>query len=265
MGQSARATDRRSLTAPTEGPVIGIAARPGWLQEARALFAKDLRAELRTKVAFSAVGLFAFSSLLLLALATAALRDVKTTNPLTGAETFAWDAMSKMGLLWTLLCFAAFSGLSHSFVHEEETGTVTALRLSMSPGAVFAGKLAFNFVTLATVALLVTPVYILITGMPLGPPLVFLIVMTSGCVGLAGAATITAALAAKAHATGALYGAIGLPLLVVFLMLLLNAANTLFTRDAPLIRIVRDVGGLLSYGVALIAVSACVFAFVWEE
>jgi heme exporter protein B len=177
----------------------------------------------------------------------------------------AWDAPSKMGMLWILLCFAAFSGLSHSFVHDEETGTVMALRLSMSAGAVYAGKLAFNLLLILAVAVIVTPIYMLITGMPMGAPLVFLLVMFSGCVGLAGAATIVAALAAKAHGTGALYGAIGLPLLVVFLMLLLNAASAVFIIDPPPVRLVRDIGGLLSYGVLLITVSALTFGFVWED
>jgi heme exporter protein B len=199
-----------------------------------------------------------------------AVSPLRLVEPLTVdkvmAQSFpAWDSASKMGLLWVLLCFAAFTGLSHSFVHEEETGTVTALRLTMSAGAVYAGKLAFNFTLILTVALLVTPVYILMTGMELGAPPVFGMVMLSGCVGLAGAATIVAALAAKAQGKGALYPAIGLPMLIVFLMLLLNAANTLYTIDPPAVRVVRDVGGLLSYGVLLIAVSTLTFGFVWEE
>jgi len=219
---------------------------------------------------------FTFSALLLLALATATLKELRAVSPLrlveplttdrVMAQSFpAWDSVSKMGLLWVLLCFAAFSGLSHSFVHEEETGTVTALRLHMSTGAVYAGKLAFNLTLIMAVALLVTPVYMLVTGMTAGSPSVFVLVMFSGCVGLAGAATIVAALAAKARGTGALYGAIGLPLLVVFLLLLLNAANTLFTVDPSTVRVVRDIGGLLSYGVLLIAVSALTFGFVWED
>lgn len=247
-----------------------------WFAEARALFLKDVRAELRTKVALSAVGVFTFASLLLLALATATLKEVQTVNLFRLPDTLtldqlreqmhpAWSASSKMGLLWVLLCFAAFAGLAHTFVHEEETGTTTALRLSMSPGAVYAGKLTFNLVLLFAIALVITPIYMAITGMPLASPPVFLLMMFSGCVGLAGAATIVGALAAKAGGTGALYGAIGLPLLVVFLLLLLNAANTLFTVDASLVRIVKDVGGLLSYGILLIAVSALTFTYVWEE
>jgi heme exporter protein B len=209
-------------------------------------------------------------------MATATLKEVRAVNPLrlvepltvdkVMAQSFpAWDSASKMGLLWVLLCFAAFTGLSHAFVHEEETGTVTALRLTMSAGAVYTGKLTFNFALILTVALLVTPVYILMTGMGVGSPPVFVMVMLSGCVGLAGAATIVAALAAKAQGTGALYPAIGLPMLVVFLMLLLNAANTVYTIEPSTVRVVRDVGGLLSYGVLLIAVSTLTFGFVWEE
>lgn len=273
MGRYADTVGNRAVS----GQARAVAAKPvSWLDEARALLAKDLRAELRTKVALSAVGVFTFSALLLLSLATATLKEVQTVDILRLPEPLnrdsliaamhpAWDAAGKMGMLWILLCFAAFSGLSHSFVHEEETGTGMALRLSMSAGAVYAGKLAFNLLLILAVAVVVTPIYMLITGMPIGSAPVFLLVMFSGCVGLAGAATIVAALAAKARGTGALFGAIGLPLLVVFLMLLLNAAGTIFIIDPPPVRLVRDIGGLLSYGVLLITVSALTFGFVWED
>ncbi len=252
-----------------------------WMAQARCLFLKDLRAELRTRVAINSVGLFAFSSLLLVALATRGLREVMTLRMLdlpidiirpadvTAAMFPAWSAASKMGLLWTLLCFAAFAGLAHSFVHEEEAGTVTALRLSMSPAGVYTGKLAFNLTLLFAVALLVTPFYMGLTGMQAGNWPVFLTLMLAGCIGLGSTATIVAALAAKARGSGALFGAIGLPIITVFLMLLLNAANTLYSDStdaaAHTIKTVQDVGGLISFGILLISVSAFTFRFVWEE
>ena len=67
-----------------------------------------------------------------------------------------------------LLCFAAFTGLSHAFVHEEETGTTLALRLSMPATAVYAGKLLFNLMLITMVTVIVTPFYMLITGMGAG-------------------------------------------------------------------------------------------------
>ncbi len=247
-----------------------------WWQQAFALLAKDLKAELRTKAAVSAVGVFTFASLLLLGLATAVLKEVPTVSILKlndpikvvdviGQMHPAWDSPSKMGLLWVLFCFAAFAGLAHSFVHEEETGTVTALRLSMSAGAVYTGKLLFNLIVLLGIMIVVTPVYMAMTGMLMGSPFVFLAVMLSGGIGLAATATIIGALAAKAQGTGALYGALGLPLLLVFLMLLLNAGATVYIKDAPILRVVKDVGGLFSFGVLIISISAMLFHFVWEE
>ena len=254
----------------------GARGRHAWLHQARALVLKDLRAELRTKVAISSVGVFTLSSLLLMALATRALKEAATVNLLTLPDVVsqtqlravmvpAWDPAGKMGLLWVLLCFAAFAGLSHSFVHEEATGTSTALRMAISPSAVYTGKLVYNFVLLETIEIVVTPLYMLVTGMQTGPPAAFFLLMLGGCVGRAGAATVVAALTAKAQSTGALYGAVGLPLLIVFLVMLLNGASTLYAADYSTIRLVKDIGGLFSYGILLIAVSALTFHFVWEE
>ncbi len=237
----------------------------GILAEAVSLLKKDLLAEIRTRVAICAVGVFAFSALLLIGLATASLKDTQTISTLSGISRPAWDATSKMSLLWVLLCFAAFAGLAHTFVHEEEAGTVLALRMNAAPESIYFGKFAFNMILLSGVAVCVTPVYVLLTQMPTGSIGLFVLLMGSGCFGLAGTATIIGAIAAKAGGSGALFGAIGLPLLVVFLMLLMNASSTLFTVDAAPVRCVRDIGGLLSYGILIAAVSVLTFKFVWED
>ena len=273
MGQDGSNAGRRGVTRVQKAK----RQESSWFAEARALLLKDLRAEMRTRVAVNSVGLFSFSSLLLLGLATRGLKDIKTVlvtslpmgNLTIGAiikcEVPAWSEAGKMGLLWTLLCFAAFTGLSHSFVHEEEAGTITALRLTMSPAGAYAGKLAYNIALLSVVAVIVTPCFMALTGMQVQRWIVFIIVMAAGCTGLASAATIVAALAAKARGSGALFGAIGLPVVTVFLLLLLNAAGTEYNRDAGALRIVQDVGGLVSFSILLITVSAFSFRFVWEE
>jgi len=259
--------------------VIRGAVQPdaaGWASQARALFLKDVRAELRTRVALSSVGLFTFAALLLIALATRVLKETLTVDLARLPEAVtseqirahmlpAWDDPGKMGLLWVLLIFSAFAGLAHSFVHEEEAGTTLALRLSMAPGAVYAGKLCFNLAVVLCVAAIATPAYVLITGLHTGPIAEFLVLMIAGCLGLGAVATIVAALAAKARGTGGLFGALGLPLLIVFELMLLNAANTLYGGDVTPLQSIKDFGGLISYSVLLIAVSAVTFHFVWEE
>ena len=252
------------------------------LQCAKALFLKDLRAELRTKVAVNAVGIFAITAMTLLTLATAALKEAKNfgerqfweayaqTNhdldrSLPAALTLAWEPSGKMGLLWVLLIFAAFAGLSHSFVHEEETGTTTALRMSLPAESVYIGKLLFNLMLIVAVATMLTPAYMLITGMPAGAIGTFLSLMIGGCFGLAATATIIAALTAKAQRTGALYGALGLPMMFAFVILLINASNTLYDPDAGFVQTLKDIGGVFAYSVALITLSALVFRMIWEE
>lgn len=231
-----------------------------WLREATALFGKDLRAELRTKVALSSVGLFTLAALMLIALATNTLKDTMLDEVRP-----AWSYESRFGMLWVLLCFAAFAGLSHSFVHEEETGTTTALRLSMSPEGVYAGKFAFNLALVLVIAAGATPLYMLATDLVIGQPVVFFLTMLAGSVGLAASATFMAALAAKSQGTGALYGALGLPLLLVFLVLLLGAARTVYLVNPPLAQVVKNVGGIVSFDVFLITLSALTFRYVWED
>ena len=205
---------------------------PTFLSEALALFRKDLRAELRTKVAVSSIGLFTLCALMLIALSTSTLKDTISKYP-AAKELPAWSYDSRFGMLWVLLCFAAFAGMAHSFVHEEETGTTTALRLSMSPEGVYTGKLLYNFTLILSIAAVITPLYMLAIELPIGEPIAFVTTMLSGCVGLAATATFVAALAAKSRGTGALFGALGLPMLLVFLVLLLNAAQTIYIIDVP--------------------------------
>ena len=247
-----------------------------WRNSVVTLFRKEIRAELRSKVAVSGIALFAFSALILLTLATATLRDAQavsiqrlhdgmTVEQIAQFRYSAWDQVGKMGLLWVLLFFAAFTGLAHPFVHEEEAGTTLALRLVATPSAVYAGKLLFNFVLMLTVTVLLTPVYMALTGMVVGSPFVLLSVMFGGVLGLSATATIVAALAAKAKGSGTLFSALGLPLITVFLLLLLNAANTAYRVDPSTLRVVRDIGGLYSFAILVIVVSGFLFPYIWEE
>src|SRR5437660_4431187 len=108
----------------------------GWsdgLRQAMAVLEKDLRAELRNRAALNSILLFSITSLVVVGFAV-------------GPSQMA--PVLKAALLWVVLFFAAFSGLAHVFTHEEETNTATALRLSAPPGAVYAGKLAFNLLLL---------------------------------------------------------------------------------------------------------------------
>src|SRR5437588_11348257 len=130
-----------------------------------AIFTKDVRAEVRNRAAFSAILLFAITSLVVVAFAV----RIGVLSPSV-----------KAALLWVVLFFAAFSGLAHVFVHEEDASTSIALRLTASPLAVYYGKLLFNLALLAAIALIAVPLFMIMLGISPERPALFLALLITG-------------------------------------------------------------------------------------
>ncbi len=227
----------------------GIRA-PGFVDQTLAILVKDLTAELRNRTALSSILLFTVTSIVVVGFAV---------GP-AGLEPSV-----KGALLWVVLFFAAFSGLSHVFIHEEEAGTSQALRLTTSAGAVYAGKLLFNLVLLACIAAVVVPLFIVMLDFGPQNPLAFLAVVVVGCLALGAAATIVAAIIAKAGGKGALYGALGFPILIPMLVMAVDATPLAVTGRTMDGRLLNDIIGLSSYSILMITASALLFPSVWEE
>jgi heme exporter protein B len=229
-------------------PLIG--GEVSFFLQTFAIYTKDLQAELRNRTALNAILLFAITSLVVVSFAVAG----------SGLQSKALKA----ALLWVVLFFAAFSGLAHVFIHEEETATLITLRLSAAPGAVYVGKLLFNLTLLLVIAIVVLPLLVVILDMPFHRPVLLSTVVVSGGLGLGAGATIVAAIIAKARGKGALFGALGFPVLLPQLMMAVHATRLVMT-DVPTTIIWRDIAGLLSFAVMLITASVLLFPFVWED
>jgi len=208
-----------------------------------------MRIEFRERTAVSAVLLFAVTSLVVVGFA------------LSGE---ALEPDVAVPLLWVVLFFAAFSGLAHVFTEEEEGATAMALQMAADAGAVYGGKLLYNACLLGAVACVAVPLFLAVTGMPVPQVGRFVAVISSGCAALAAAATITAAIIAKARARGALFGALGFPVVLPLLIMAVVATRHALAPGAAEWSWSRDVGGLLSYGVMMVSASALVFPVVWE-
>jgi heme exporter protein B len=114
-------------------------------------------------------------------------------------------------LLWIILVFSALSGLSRSFVKEEEAGTMDVLKLSARPQSVFLGKLFFNLTLLGALELLIVPLFILLMNYNIASPALFVAMVISGGFGLGAGTTIVAAMIAQASARGALFSVLSFP------------------------------------------------------
>jgi heme exporter protein B len=107
---------------------------------AAAIFAKDLRLDLRTR---ERVGHMAVFALLVVALLSIVL-------PSTRAERLAWSP----ALLWVVLLFSSLLGLARSFAAEAEGGALALLaQVPVDRGWVFLGKAGANALALFGVEL----------------------------------------------------------------------------------------------------------------
>jgi heme exporter protein B len=178
------------------------------LTASRAIFLKDLRSELRTRYALNALLLFAASTAVAVSLGIGplAVSDDATTHLIESA------------LLWVALLFAAFSGLAHSFVREEETRTALALRLSAPSLAIYLGKLLFNLVLLVVLDTVTSVLFILFVHVEVGNVGMFVAMLAGGSLSLATATTILAAIIARASFKSALFAVLAFPLIVPVLI-----------------------------------------------
>jgi hypothetical protein len=129
-----------------------------WAAEAAAVFVKDWRCEFRTRYALNTLGLFAFTTLVVVSL---------VLGPVGAAPQLAATVLPV--ILWLIVLFAVTAGLPRVFVAEEETHTATALRLAATPSALFCGKLAYGFTVVVALELLITPLFLVMVQMAARP------------------------------------------------------------------------------------------------
>lgn len=221
-----------------------------WLRSAVSVFRKDVRSELRTRYAISALAMFVITTISVIVFAL-------------GSEGAPSDALS--GMLWVVIFFAAMSGLSRTFVTEEERGTAMTLQLLTEPSAIYFGKLLFNLVLIVGVNILTVALYmVFLDGFVIRNAMIFWTAIGLGSVGLAAASTIIAAIIAKANAKGTLYPVLSFPILISLLLTCINA-----TRLAAEGAFVNEAYGefqfLVSYIVVVVTASFMLFEYIWKD
>jgi heme exporter protein B len=219
------------------------------VNEAFAVFAKDLRLELRTKYAINTIMMFGVTTL---AVVSFSLGQSGLPARLLAA------------LYWIVVFFSAMAALAQVFIREEEAGTALTLRLSAEPNAVYLGKLFFNLALLSTLTGIVTPLFFIFTDAPTDNVLLFCFVVLLGVLALCAATTLVAAIISKAAVKGALFAVLSFPILLLPLMLLVIASDSVLLADKGS-GIAAPVQGLIAYTVVMVTASILLFKFVWKE
>jgi heme exporter protein B len=220
-----------------------------FLTKAYAVYAKDLRVELRTKYALNTILMFGVISLVAVSFS---LGQGNLPPRLLAA------------VFWIIMFFAAMAGLAHVFVREEETGTSLALRLSADPDAVYLGKFVFNLTLLGLMAVIITPLFFVFTDAPSEHWPIFALVLLLGVFALCAGTTLVAAIVSKASAKGALFAVLSLPIFLVPLWWLIAASDKALSGGG-LTAMSSELIGLVSYCVVMVTLSVLLFKVVWLE
>lgn len=237
----------RAAQAPSSQSVRDV------LAAAWAVFVKDLRTELRTRYAINAMVLFAACTAVIVSIGTTFIGLRRTEEAL----------LIQASLLWVALLFAAITGLSRGFVHEEEARTLAALRLAAPPAAVYLGKFLLNLALLVLLSAITSLLFIVFVRVEVGSPVAFVGLLAAGGLCLASATTILAAIIARASFKSALFAVLAFPLLVPPLVIAIQG-TALALDNSGLAPILPSLQFLLAYSVATFVASLLLFRFVWE-
>lgn len=210
---------------------------------------KDFYSEIRTRYAINALVMFI---LVVISVIKFSLGEEKLSSELHS------------GLLWIIIFFANSNGLSRVFVSEEERGTSLALKLSSAPKSVFLGKLIFNTALSFSINLFIVLLFVLITGLEIKSPGLFLLITLTGNFGLSSVLTIIAALISKANSKGTLYPVLSFPLLLPLMLSTINS-TWLSIEGANLDALAGDFQIIISYTIVVITASVLLFDFIWND
>lgn len=220
-----------------------------WKAEILAVFRKEVISEFRARSGILTAGLFSVLATVIMAF---------------GSQSQRLTPSLAAGMFWVTLLFSAVVSLPRSFTAEEEQMTANLLRVYARPHAVFWGKALFNFLQMAITALVLSLLFLVLVGISVKEPVLFLSGVLLGCGSLAGAVTFCAALVAQAANRAVLAGVISLPLLVPLVVL-----GVVSTRaglgEVSVTSAWNATLGIGLYGVAFFAAGPHLFAAVWKD
>lgn len=214
------------------------------------LVEKEIRSEFRTRYALNALMMFVVTTLSIILFSF-------------GGETVPSDVLC--GLLWIVIFFSAMSGLSRSFVAEEERGTVMTLQLMAHSSAVYAGKLIYNCLLALSLNLFIGLAYqIIVPDFTIRTQSIYWTAIVLGSLGLAIVTTILSALIMKANAKGTLFAVIAFPILLPILLSAIKATKAA-ADGAFFLESLQEFQIIAAFSIAFLAISVVLFEYVWNE
>lgn len=211
------------------------------------LFKKELKQETRQKYALNGILLYVASTVFICMLSFKSL-----IHPAT------WNA-----LLWIILIFAAINTVSKSFSQEQNERHLFVYTL-IGPAELIISKVFYNAFLLSIVGLITYGFYGLFIGNIVKYPLLFLVILITGCITFATILTFIAAIASKTSNNSGLMAILGIPLLTPALLTIIKASkNTIDGLDGSLV--IDELMILILLNLISISLSYLLFPYLWRD
>jgi heme exporter protein B len=215
-----------------------------------AIFWKDILTEIRTKEIVTSVLVFALLVLVIFNFAFG-----------TGAGT---PELVAPGILWASLTFGGVLGFNRIFIMEKENSCFEGLMLCpVDRSVVYWGKLAGSFSFNLAVALVVTPIFLILFDLPLFLPRLALIIVLA-TLGFAAVGTLFSAVAINTRARDMMLPILFLPVVIPVIVAAVKATAAVLAGQ-PWSGMLTWLQIMVAFDIIYLVVSTLVFEFVAEE
>ena len=220
------------------------------LRQIALLVGKDLRIESRSR---QTIGLIVVLGILIIVVLGLGLG--------TGQQSAGYAATA---ILWVAYLFGGVLCFEKTMAVERHDGALAGLLLApIDRGVIFAGKLVTNLILMLAMAVVVTPVAIVLFGFDLSAaPGSFALVTLTGMVGFAAIGTLFSAMVSSSRLQGGLLAMIVFPICLPLVIVSTQMMMGMFRDHQPL-----DGGGmgiLVAFDAIFLVVSWLVFERVLE-
>ncbi len=170
------------------------------------------------------------------------------------------------GLLWVAVFFAGTLACERSFTSELDAGCWQALALyPIAPSVLFLAKMATNVAALVVLELVLVPLFIVLTDVPLAArPGALMLIAALGNVGFAAVGTLVSGLTVGLRHRGGLLALLLLPLVVPVVFASAEATRMMLSGQIDLLWW-RWIQLLAVFATVFTVVGALAFEFVMEE
>jgi heme exporter protein B len=215
-----------------------------------AIFWKDVLTELRTKEFIVSVLVFALLVLVIFSFAF-------------GAKTETTE-MAAPGILWVALTFGGVLGFNRIFAVEKENSRLEGLMLCpVDRAVIYWGKLAGSFTFMLAVAVVLTPIFLVLFNLPLFLPRLAVIIVLA-TLGFAAVGTLFSAVAINTRARDIMLPILFLPVVVPVIIAAVKATAAVLA-DKPWGDMLTWLQIMIAFDIIYLVVATLVFEFVVEE